>query len=400
MHRTHRSATLLCLALSACQANVNLGPLSDTDGDATESDSGATTDAPPVTSGSSAPATSEPGTTTLDTSATTDPGTTATSDPGTASSEPGDPTSSTTTAPDDTTDTAGDTDTTGDTGDVEGGCAAPWTRARTISISNEPEKPLTDFQVLVTVEYDDDMNFDFSDLRFVDVMGADLPYWIEASSVPIDAVVWVRVPAIAAANVTEITMCYGNPNADGASDGPATFVFFDGFDSDSLDTDKWETAAAPVLADGLLKVTKKPVYSKLPPAKFPNMIVEAKATDVNGMLSVGASQLGAVPIVFNYFAGQFSGTNGMNMQVLNGKFDLNWAFTGIIGVAIDEGNMYVTRNRFQRASGTGGSKAPLFIGLGGLKYLDTPEPTTIDWVLVRRFTAVEPTTAVGPETNL
>jgi Domain of unknown function (DUF2341). len=51
-------------------------------------------------------------------------------------------------------------------------------------------------------------------------------------------------------------MYYGNPNAQSASDGDATFLFFDDFLGTSLDLDKWVVVQETytVVADGYLKI--------------------------------------------------------------------------------------------------------------------------------------------------
>jgi len=412
MQRVHRTASFLCLtALSACQANVNLGPLSDTDTESSAANTDDSTADTPATSGpiTSGPATTNPDTTdtaTPDTTDTADPDTTSpdtsnsdTADPDTSDSAPGSTTgtASDTSDPDTTTSgTIGDTDTGGN----NAGCAAPWTRARTITITNEPEKPLKDFQILLKIAYDEDMNFDFSDLRFFDTMGTSLPYWIESSDVPVNADLWVKVPNIPAADQTTITMCYGNPDAAPGSDGEATFVFFDGFDGDKLDTNKWEAANTPEFSDGKVKITKSPVYSKVPAGKFPNILVEAKADENSSFLATSSTQTGEVPLIINYWYGSYKMVPAMNVEFA-GKFP-DGLSNGIIGGAFDEANVYVTHTRAQRISSPGGAKSPVFIGLGGLKGVALqPFPSlTVDWVLARKFTTVEPTGVVGPETSL
>lgn len=73
----------------------------------------------------------------------------------------------------------------------------------------------------------------FDDLRFTLDDTTELAYWIEDNTTdPVK--VWVNVTG----NGT-VYLYYGNPSAPPASNGDATFEFFDDFEGDSLDTSKW-----------------------------------------------------------------------------------------------------------------------------------------------------------------
>ena len=110
---------------------------------------------------------------------------------------------------------------------------------RKITITEQSGNDLTDYQVLIELN---STNFDFShaqangeDIRFTDANGNLLPYWIEEwDAVNESAKVWVKVPSIPANGSTEIWMYYGNPRLKSASDGEATFEFFDGFSAYTL----------------------------------------------------------------------------------------------------------------------------------------------------------------------
>ena len=93
---------------------------------------------------------------------------------------------------------------------------------------------LTDYQILVTL----DRNFnwsavknDGSDIRFVDIRGNVLSYWIEEWNYGSSAKIWVKIPNIHANSRVTIYMYYGNSTASSLSDGKSTFIFFDHFDS-------------------------------------------------------------------------------------------------------------------------------------------------------------------------
>ena len=103
---------------------------------------------------------------------------------------------------------------------------------------------LRDYQVKIVLTKDnfplEKCKSDGSDIRFRDNTGKKLPYWIESWSSD-KAVIWCKVPFIPANRIKDIWIIYGNPSASDASDGDATFEFFDDFEGTSLDADKWNS---------------------------------------------------------------------------------------------------------------------------------------------------------------
>jgi hypothetical protein len=123
---------------------------------------------------------------------------------------------------------------------------ANWSKRRPVTIDNTGNpSALTDYQVLINVAYDSDMQPDFDDLMFTDSNGAtELNYWIMEKTDSVSAWVWVKVPSIPASSTKTIFMYYDNPAASSASNGDNTFLFFDDFgDDSSLDTTKWDEIA-------------------------------------------------------------------------------------------------------------------------------------------------------------
>ena len=118
---------------------------------------------------------------------------------------------------------------------------AGFTKRRAITINN-PGLALTDYQVLIKVDYDSDMQVDFDDLRFTDSDGVtELSYWIMEKTDSTVAYVWVKVPSIPGSGSKTIYMYYGNPSVSSTSNGEETFDFFDDFGADNaLNTDKWD----------------------------------------------------------------------------------------------------------------------------------------------------------------
>jgi hypothetical protein len=108
-----------------------------------------------------------------------------------------------------------------------------WTYRRAISLS--PVTPVADYQVLVTLTTSimgnpyANVKSDGSDIRFT---GADKTtlqdYWIESWNNTGTSKIWVEVKT---SGTSTIYMYYGNSSASSASNGDATFDFFDDFSS-------------------------------------------------------------------------------------------------------------------------------------------------------------------------
>jgi len=119
-----------------------------------------------------------------------------------------------------------------------GGCT--WQYSKDLMIAN-PGATLTDYQVLVNLTgagFPIEANASGADIRFTDAGGAELNYWIENwDYANRSANVWVNVTSIPA-GVSSMHLWYGNPGATSSSNGNATFVFFDDFESGNLN--KWD----------------------------------------------------------------------------------------------------------------------------------------------------------------
>jgi len=107
-----------------------------------------------------------------------------------------------------------------------------WQYRRAITINNSGSGNLTDYQVEINVDYDEDMKEDFTDLRFATHTGVEIPYWVKNYTASTTATVWLKVPDIPVGETT-IYMYYGNPSALSKSNGTAVFEFFDDYSSNS-----------------------------------------------------------------------------------------------------------------------------------------------------------------------
>ncbi len=115
-----------------------------------------------------------------------------------------------------------------------------WERRKGVTITNNGSENLSDFQIELDVDYDNDMNSDYSDLRFIsnnDITVLD--YWIESTDGTNGAVVWVEVAGIPANGSVVIWMYYGNAGVPTTSDIHETFLFGDDFEDSSWTASHW-----------------------------------------------------------------------------------------------------------------------------------------------------------------
>jgi len=124
-----------------------------------------------------------------------------------------------------------------------------WSRRAPVTINNTGST-LIDYQIRVDVTYDADMQPDFADIRFVDSDDStELSHWRESYIASTSAVFWVKVPSVPSGNKT-IYMYYGNAAASSASDGDATFEFFDDFaDGDIADWVQYGSGTVQIADD-------------------------------------------------------------------------------------------------------------------------------------------------------
>jgi len=133
------------------------------------------------------------------------------------------------------------------------GWLSGWSYRKSHEIEGSTAGAQTDYQVRIIAHYgsgtdsgedvylNGNCRSDFGDIRFTDSDGVtELSYWMEEKVDGDYAVFWVKVPSIPASpDAATIYIYYGNPSATTTSNGEATFLLFDDFEGDALDTNKW-----------------------------------------------------------------------------------------------------------------------------------------------------------------
>lgn len=135
-----------------------------------------------------------------------------------------------------------------------------WNFKGDIKVTNP--QPTAGYQTNLWFMIPPGMARDARDLRFSDIRGNPLNYWIEAVSAGA-VLVWVELPALD----TKIHYYYGNGAAKSASNGDNTFEFFDDFQGNALDTNKWTPATtgngAITVSNGSVRLSATSGYAQI-----------------------------------------------------------------------------------------------------------------------------------------
>ncbi len=110
--------------------------------------------------------------------------------------------------------------------------------------------------------------FDGRDIRFFDPVDSSLSYWIETWKPGGISTMWVKVPV---AGTSALRMEYGNWSLPAASNGEATFTFFEDFSGNALNTSKWTSTITPTFGylyvqNGILSLVSDPYNVQYPRA--------------------------------------------------------------------------------------------------------------------------------------
>ncbi len=270
---------------------------------------------------------------------------------------------------------------------------AGYTKRKSITISSSAS--LTDYQVKVDVTYDSDMLSSFDDLRFTLSNGTtELNYWTESVSAGVSAVVWVKVPSLAIGDNT-IYMYYGNASASTASNGDNTFELFDHFEGSSLDANKWtayDSSNGISISNSILTISgassiQRGIYSIL---TFGINTVNRYYSKYNTYQASGYCNVSG-----NRYTQIVKGTSGLEKTVSYISNETNTSITIPETVyatyEIKRNNtssiIYIINNSIVSTHVT---QIPTeSINIQYYIYNSSTD-TYIDWVLVRQYTATEP----------
>ncbi len=299
---------------------------------------------------------------------------------------------------------------------AQNGCLNNWTYQQPITVTNANASALNSFQVRLQVNTaaligQGKMNLDGSDIRFIDECCNELCYVIEDYMNTDTTLIWVNVPNIPASGTATIHMAYGNVNATTTSDASCVFDIYEDFDSGSQSTflngcgtisetitageytTNW-SGSGMVLSNTVLPQTSR--YT-----------IESMVTGTSGswpaLYFVKSTQLKSYGLMANTSQARISVTGGgsqlcsghnwaSSLQTFtstSGLWSFTWANTGdlradfpTVGAITTTDNLYALDEDLQVAIGGISS------GTGSI---------TMDWIRVRKFAEIDPSSAFGAE---
>ena len=106
----------------------------------------------------------------------------------------------------------------------------------------------TDYQLAITIDFDNDMQNGFDDLRFTwlnttDDTEYEIPYWLQSQTNGSSASGWVKVPIIYndTTNTTIFMYYKNNTGVISLSNSESVMTLYDNFNDNSYNTSKWTT---------------------------------------------------------------------------------------------------------------------------------------------------------------
>jgi len=300
-----------------------------------------------------------------------------------------------------------------------GGWAYPnWQYRRQITIQENSGNTLTDYQVKLVIDTatlisEGKMNSDCSDMRFADIFGNPIPYWIESGQNTSNTIVWIKVPNIPASGTARVYMYYGNPSASSESNGDATFEFFDDFEDGTIDTNKWTVDGTTATeANGVLNIDGREtvVYSNelfTPPfvafSKFTVVSVDGQMgfSLVNNPSTTSTPRIYYLPTGYEDWYIDNDGDGTYEVDAVDLFTEANGDKHEVeIKVTSSEVKLRYVRNGVENSrTDPYGFSSDLRVVLGGYKTGMTSrnEEINFDFVYVRKYASSEPTYLIGEE---
>lgn len=299
-------------------------------------------------------------------------------------------------------------------------CVTGWAYYLPITINNPNATPLTNHQVLVSVNTASlisagHMQATGDDIRFVgstsccDILGHSVDAGMNTSSTGI----WVKVPSVPANGTATIYMFYGNASAPNGENPAATFDLYEDFSTppyhfsqDACGSGTASPSAGQVtfswgsnavwVSDSTFPLTAVYTAEANVTAASGNWpgVHWLKTTDQRGygMLASGPNspRLSETGNSSGYCQGHNWASAIMTATSPVGIWSSTWISTGnITGV-------YPTTGVINSTSTTHSKDASMKVVIGGIS--SGSGSMTIDWIRVRKYAAATPVASVGSET--
>jgi hypothetical protein len=279
-----------------------------------------------------------------------------------------------------------------------------WSNRQTIILTGGASGAQTNYQVLLNITYDSDMQPDFDDLRFANATH-QIDAWLESSTIDY-ALIWIKTDTPDDGVDANIYMYYGNGAAASYWDIGATFIFGDDFPGASLDTNKWEGATGSVTVSGGIATLQGSVQRLHAKPNFAMPFIAQSRSRVtnlntpNTLIGVSTDATNEINGAITYYT--IDGTSG-NLYTFDGSSYLKE--TGVeaslnvfenrkfIAVSTSDVEVYYNDN-LELAITT---NIPNVNMNSYFRTYNTNSDIEIDWAFVRKYASGPPTYAFGSE---
>lgn len=245
---------------------------------------------------------------------------------------------------------------------------------------NEGAQDLDRFETLVTLDTQSlvdrgELMSDCRDLRVTTGMACteEAAFWVVPGTCgTAETRVWVRAPALAVGQSTRLSVYWGDSSLEAASDGGATFRFFEDFDGDALDRAVWEATGSgtSMVVDGTFRSQGAQALSTVEPHMQAGLTVLMARASVTSALN-DDFELGAA----NWLSGAIWNGDRTWEGVSVQSYDEN--FGHFANPAVSGGSCHVTQDAAWRGSYTNTDPGEGFFDME-LRYA-TGMPSRIDF---------------------
>jgi hypothetical protein len=249
----------------------------------------------------------------------------------------------------------------------------------------------------------------FNDLRFTNSSDDLLDYWIESISGTTPnqiATVWIEFDSIGTGDTT-FYMYYGKADAAAYSNGANTFPFFEDWNAD-LDTEKWTTPTTYSIADSILSLGAGDTNYL-----WSQATIDLSAYKIRAKSYVSNYTIGSSPVIAGFSHLQNNNNNtyqagqawsGSDAKLLTLKQGVHGTFSDVSNVANNNNpyiseiyksstTVYLALIDSAGTAGTVSTATDTDSTNSNYVYFNSRDSLTVynDWILARKFLAVEPT---------
>ena len=291
-----------------------------------------------------------------------------------------------------------------------------WTKIVPIHINNIGGGAQAYYPVRLLVPYDSDMNIDFSDIRVVEnETYGFIPYWIENKSDGEWCMLWFNatyIPANSWCNDTYYLL-YGNPLASDASNGDATFIFFDDFEDG--DVSDWTIQSGGAFEASTAQVKSGSYsgreYSSTDDAvsfhSFGNQLNDimieldyrpTKVSDHHNRINIGTDGSNDILLVAGSSDATFRYFNPNRVDMRN--FDTQWYKIQVLAKpSQNKASVWIDGTLEIDNDGVFGDISGGVNSIGFSQYYEDSEEF-VDNIFIRKYASPEPSAQLGAEQNI